>query len=146
MIRYDLKCKNRHVFDGWFSSSAAYDQQRESGSISCPICSTNEIDKQLMAPRIGRKSNRNTETRNPMVAASDPRVRKLVQKMRELKEYVEKTADYVGDRFAEEARRIHYKEVEERGIYGEATAEDARALVEEGIEVHPLPLLPEDQN
>lgn len=146
MIRYDLICKNRHVFDGWFSSSAAYDEQRKSGSISCPMCSTVEIDKQLMTPSIGRKSNRKAETRSPMVAASDPRMKKLLQKMRELKEYVENTADYVGDRFAEEARRIHYKEVEERGIYGETTAEDARALVEEGIEVHPLPLLPEDQN
>ena len=146
MIRYDLICKDRHVFDGWFSSSAAYDEQRKNGSISCPICSTSEIDKQLMTHSIGRKSNRKTETRNPMMAGSDPRMRKLVQKMRELKEHVENTADYVGDRFAEEARRIHYKEVKERGIYGETTAEDARALVEEGIEIHPLPLLPEDQN
>jgi hypothetical protein len=146
MIHYDLICKNGHGFDGWFSNSVAYDEQRKSGSIACPVCSTSEIDKQLMTPGIGRKSNQKSETRNPMVAASDPRMKKLIQKMREFKEYVENTADYVGDRFADEARRIHYKEAEERGIYGETTAEDARALVEEGIEVHPLPLLPEDQN
>jgi hypothetical protein len=146
MIHYDLICKNGHVFDGWFSGSSAYDEQRKSGSVTCPLCSTSDIDKQLMTPGIARKSSQKVETRNPMVAAGDPRVKKLMQKMRELRQYVESTADYVGDRFAEEARRIHYKEAEERGIYGETTAEDARALVEEGIDVHPLPPLPEDHN
>lgn len=146
MIHYDLICKQGHPFDGWFSSSSAYDEQRKSGSIACPLCSTNEIEKQLMTPSIARKSNPKPETRSPMVATNDPRMKKLMQKMRELRQYVENTADYVGDRFAEEARRIHYKEAEERGIYGETTAEDARSLVEEGIDVHPLPVLPEDQN
>jgi hypothetical protein len=146
MIHYDLICKQGHVFDGWFSNSAAYDEQRKNGSIACPLCSTREIDKQLMTPGIRRKSNQKPEARNPMVAASDPRMKKLMQKMRELRHYVESTADYVGDRFAEEARRIHYKEAEERGIYGETTVEDARGLAEEGIDVHPLPVLPEDQN
>ena len=70
----------------------------------------------------------------------------LVQKLRELRQHVERHADYVGDRFADEARRIHYKEAEERGIYGEATPDDARELIDEGIEVQPLPLLPEDRN
>jgi hypothetical protein len=146
MIRYDLVCKHGHRFDGWFNSISAYDEQRESGSVTCPYCSTAEVEKQVMAPRVSRKSGQKPQTRNPMVAASDPRMKALMQKMRELRQYVHENADYVGDRFAEEARRIHYKEAEERGIYGEATAEDTRSLVEEGIDVHPLPVLPEDQN
>ncbi|MGH6873520.1 MAG: DUF1178 family protein [Aestuariivirgaceae bacterium] len=146
MIHYDLICKHGHIFDGWFSNSSAYEEQRKGSAIACPVCSTGEIDKQLMAPGIGRKSNQTSETRTPMVAATDPRVKKLMQKMRELRQYVESTADYVGDRFAQEARRIHYNEAEERGIYGETTTEDARALLEEGIDVHPLPILPEEQN
>jgi hypothetical protein len=146
MIHYDLVCKHGHLFDGWFRSSSAYDEQRESGSIACPHCSTSDIEKQLMAPGIARKSNQKPEMRSSMVAAGDPRMKKLMQKMRELRQYVQNNADYVGERFAEEARRIHYKEAEERGIYGETTAEDARSLVEEGIDIQPLPILPEDQN
>jgi hypothetical protein len=147
MIHYDLICKAGHLFDGWFSNSATYDEQREKGVIVCPECGTHEVEKQLMTPGIPRKSNRKTEARNPVFSGgADPRTKALLEKMRELKEHVETHADYVGDRFAEEARRIHYKEAEERGIYGEATAEDARSLIEEGIEVQPLPILPEDRN
>jgi hypothetical protein len=147
MIRYDLICKHGHAFDGWFRDSAAYDEQRADGAVICPRCGTAEVDKQIMAPGIPKKSNRKSDPRNQVFSGgTDPRMKALVEKMRELRRHIEAHADYVGDRFAEEARRIHYKEAEERGIYGEATAEDARSLIDEGIEVQPLPILPEDQH
>ncbi|HYN00782.1 MAG TPA: DUF1178 family protein [Aestuariivirgaceae bacterium] len=147
MIHYDLICKQGHLFDGWFSNSAAYDEQRSKSAVVCPQCGTAEIEKQIMAPGISGKSNRKSDARNQVFSGgADPRMRLLVEKMRELRQHIESHADYVGDRFAEEARRIHYKETEERGIYGEASAEDARSLIEEGIDVQPLPLLPEDRN
>ena len=146
MIHYDLICANGHKFDGWFSASSAYDEQRLNNGVLCPSCGTAEVDKQLMAPAIPRKSNTKTSSRRLVSGAGDPQMKMLVDKLRELRQHVERHADYVGDRFVEEARRIHYKEAEERGIYGEATPDDARALIDEGIEVQPLPLLPEDFN
>ena len=147
MIHYDLICKHGHLFDGWFTNSTAYDEQRSKSTVVCPQCGTAEIDKQIMAPGIAGKSNRKPDARNQVFSGgADPRMRLLVEKMRELRQHIESNADYVGDRFAAEARRIHYKETEERGIYGEASAEDARSLIEEGIDVQPLPLLPEDRN
>jgi hypothetical protein len=143
MIHYDLKCKQGHFFDGWFSDSEGYEAQRRDSAIVCPQCGSTEVDKQIMAP--GIKKSRKGEARR-FAAGTDPRMTALVEKLRELRRHVEAHADYVGDRFAEEARRIHYKEAEERGIYGEATPDDARSLVEEGIDVQPLPPLPEDRN
>jgi hypothetical protein len=147
MIRYDLICDRGHAFDGWFSNSAAYDAQAERGLVSCAVCGSVKVEKQLMAPGIPVKSNRKAEATQKMATGpADPRLAMMVKMMRELRKQVEENADYVGDRFAEEARKIHYKEAEVRGIYGEATADEAQALVEEGIEVHPLPRLPEDGN
>jgi hypothetical protein len=145
MIRYDLICDKGHLFDGWFSDSAAYDKQAKLGLVSCTVCGSAKVEKQLMAPGIPPKSNRQTEAPQKLAAGPiDPRVRMMMQMMREMRMSVEQNAEYVGDRFAEEARKIHYKEAEERGIYGEATPADARALIEEGIDVYPLPRLPED--
>jgi hypothetical protein len=147
MIRYDLICKKGHAFDGWFRDSAAYDEQALGKLVACSVCGSTDVQKQLMTPGISAKSNRKSEpTRQLMSAPADPRAAKLVEMMRELREHVKQNAEYVGDRFAEEARRIHHEEAEKRGIYGEATVEDAKALVEEGIDVHPLPLLPDDKN
>lgn len=160
MIRYDLICDKGHGFDGWFSDSAAYDEQAKRGLVACIHCGSAKVEKQLMAPGIPVKSNRRKEgpTRPAPVAASvpsaqpmlagafDPRQEKLIQMMREVRKAVEENAEYVGNRFAEEARKIHYDESEKRGIYGETTAEDARELIEEGIAIHPLPVLPEDGN
>ena len=146
MIHYDLICKHGHKFDGWFSTSAAYDEQRKSNDILCPSCGTADVDKQLMMPSIPRKGDRKKSGRQMVSGAGDPQMKVLIDKLRELRQHVERHADYVGDRFADEARRIHYKEAEERGIYGEASPNDARALIDEGIEVQPLPLLPEDFN
>jgi hypothetical protein len=148
MIRYDLVCKDGHAFDGWFASSAAYDKQAASGAVICPRCGTAKVEKQLMTPGIPAKGNRRPAA-PPQTFSSipqDPQAKALHQAIRELRRYVKEKADYVGDRFPEEARRMHYREVKERGIYGEATPEEARELISEGIEVRPLPSLPEDQN
>ena len=147
MIRYDLVCDKGHEFDGWFRDSAGYDQQAGRGLVACTLCGSAKVDKQLMAPGIPAKTNRKSGTPLKMAAGPvDPRAQKLIKMMRELRQNVEENAEYVGARFADEARKIHYDEAEKRGIYGEATADDATALIEEGIEVHPLPRLPEDGN
>lgn len=148
MIRYDLICKDGHEFDGWFSNSAAFDKQQRKGLVACVHCGSTKVEKQLMAPGIPAKSNRKAETEaKPVLAAAvDPKQQKLLQLMREVRKAVEENSEYVGNKFAEEARKIHYEEAEKRGIYGETTAQDAKALIEEGIEIHPLPLLPEEGN
>jgi hypothetical protein len=149
MIRYDLICDQGHPFDGWFRDSAAYDAQAASGLVACAVCGSAKVEKQLMTPGVPVKSNRKASASGSqtMVAAGrDPRAQALIDMMREMRRTVEANAEYVGDRFADEARKIHYEEAEQRGIYGEATADDAKALIEEGIEVQPLPRLPEDSN
>lgn len=147
MIRYDLICDKGHEFDGWFRDSTTYDKQARRGFVSCSVCGSSKVEKQLMAPGIPAKSNRKDEVPQRMVAGPvDPRVAMMMKMMREMRQHVEENADYVGDKFAEEARKIHFAEAEARGIYGEATADEATALSEEGIEVFPLPRLPEDGN
>ncbi len=149
MIRYNLICDQGHAFDGWFRDSSAYDAQAASGLVACAVCGSAKVEKQLMTPGVPVKSNRKAPASGSqtMVAAGrDPRAQALIDMMREMRRTVEANAEYVGDRFADEARKIHYEEAEQRGIYGEATADDAKALIEEGIEVHPLPRLPEDSN
>jgi hypothetical protein len=147
MIRYDLRCEKGHEFDGWFSNSDAYDTQVKKHLVECTICGSVKIEKQLMAPGIPTKSNRKSDVARPMAAGPvDPRAQMMMQMMREYRAHVEKTAENVGDNFAEEARKIHYKEKEARGIFGQATPVEAAELIEEGIEVHPLPVLPEDGN
>ena len=148
MIHYDLICEEGHLFDGWFSDSAAFDEQSRSGLVACVHCGSTVVEKQLMAPGIPVKSNRKSEPAGkPILAATvNPRQQKIVQMMRELRKAVEENAEYVGDKFAEEARKIHYEETEKRGIYGETTPQDAEELIEEGIEIHPLPILPEEGN
>jgi hypothetical protein len=147
MIRYDLVCAAGHAFDGWFRDSAAYDEQAAGGLVACAICGTARIEKQLMAPGIPARSNRKTDTAQPVFSApADPRAAMLMNMMRDMRAHVEANAENVGKGFAEEARKIHYNEAEKRSIFGEATREEASALIEEGIEVRPMPRLPEDGN
>jgi hypothetical protein len=146
MIRYDLTCDKGHAFDGWFSNSEAYDVQAARGLVECSVCGSIHVEKQLMAPGIPAKSNRKVDVAPVMAGPVDPRMQQMMAMMREVRAHVEKNAEHVGDRFADEARKIHYGEAEDRGIYGNATHEQTRALLEEGIEVHPLPKLPEDRN
>ncbi len=147
MIHYDLICDQGHAFDGWFRNSAAYDDQAGRGLVTCTHCGSVKVEKQLMAPGIPVKANRKGDAAKQMVAApADPRLAELLAMVREMRRHVEENAEYVGDRFADEARKIHYEEAEQRGIYGQTTPDEAKALVEEGIAVHPLPRLPEDGN
>ncbi len=147
MIRYDLICDKGHEFDGWFSDSAAFETQAKRGFVECALCGTTKVQKQLMAPNIGSKSNKKTATPQKMAAGPiDPRMQAMMQMMREMRAHVEQNSENVGDKFADEARKIHYGETEERGIYGQATRDETTELIEEGIEVHPLPRLPEDGN
>lgn len=158
MIRYALRCERGHEFEAWFSSSAAYDTQAADGAVICPACGSTGVEKALMAPSLGPsakhgKSRRPASRPEPAADAAEgarlartPDMKQLRALARRLREHVTDNADYVGDRFAEEARKIHYEETEARGIYGEATADEAQELQEEGIDFHPLPALPEDQN
>ena len=146
MIRYDLQCDKQHAFDGWFGDSAAFDTQAGAGLITCPVCGSVRVAKQLMTPGVPVKANRRDGTQRLAAGPVDSRTRELIETVRRLRAHVEANADYVGGRFPEEARRIHYNEVATRGIYGEATPEEAKALLKEGVDVRPLPKLPEDSN
>ncbi len=156
MIRYDLICDKGHEFDAWFSNSDAYDTQVRRGYVECSHCGTNKVEKQIMAPNIPAKSNKKVDVapqaipqtipQTMMTPPADPRMQAMMQMMREMRKHVEANAENVGNKFAEEARKQHYNETEKRGIYGSATPDDARALIDEGIEVLPLPVLPEDGN
>ena len=135
MIVYNLRCKNRHEFEGWFKDSAAFDAQAKSGRLLCPVCDTRKVEKAIMAPAVsGAKKS----------TATVDEAKKMRQFMTGLRKYVQENADYVGPKFAEEARKIHYGESEDRHIYGEATLEEAKELVEEGVDVAPLP--PDNEN
>ena len=142
MIRYSLRCDRDHGFEAWFRSSADYDRASTAGRNACPVCGSTAIEKALMAPAVAGASHA-----EPMrLAVPDPRQQAVREALQELRRKVTENADYVGDRFAEEARKIHYNEVEPRGIFGEATTEEAKGLIEEGIEFQPLPPAPEDRN
>ncbi len=146
MIHYELVCDQGHEFDGWFASSDAYDKQALHGRVGCTHCGSTVIEKQLMAPGIPSKSNRKSEVVPMHSGPTDPRAAQMLQMMREYRKHVDANSEDVGKNFAEEARKIHYKETEERGIRGQATRDEAIGLLEEGIEVHPLPVLPEEGN
>jgi len=130
MIAYQLRCDGGHEFEGWFGSSVAFDEQAAGGKLLCPICASKKVEKAPMAPSVAgtKKSARPAEE-----------LKKMRQFMTGMRKYVEANADYVGSTFPEEARKIHYGEVEERHIYGEATLQEAKELIEEGVDVAPLP-------
>ena len=142
MIRFTLTCNQGHEFDGWFSGSEAYESQKATAALTCPICGSADVRKALMTPAV------TTARRAEKIAAAAhvTAAPESVAVLRQIRERLIENADNVGDRFAEEARRIHYDEAEKRGIYGKASPDEVRALVEEGIEFHPLPILPEDHN
>ena len=133
MILFELKCGHGHLFEAWFKGGDSYEEQAAAGAISCPLCSDTNVTKAIMAPRIRRSS-----------AAADEKLKKLVveghEKLAAVRRYVEANCDYVGEKFPEEARRIHYGEVPARDIYGEASSEDAAAMSEEGIGLLRLPM------
>lgn len=143
MIRFGLTCNKDHAFEAWFRSGDDFDKQNSLNLVTCPHCGSHEVNKALMAPAVATKSN--NKPRSVALALSDEQKNALEQ-LKAITRQVRENSEYVGDRFAEEARKIHFGETETRGIYGEATTEEAKALVDEGVEFVPLPILPEDAN
>ena len=167
MIHYNLRCKNGHAFESWFQSSSAYETQEKRKLVSCPLCGSTDVERAIMAPRIVRKKGREqapaTEqalgagslwptasaevippsSSTPLLMAQE---RELRAKLKELRDHIVKNADNVGERFPNEARKMHYGDIEHRPIFGEASPDEAKALIDEGVEVMPLPTLPDDRN
>lgn len=133
MIRYKLTCAREHVFEAWFASSATYDSERNKRRVECPVCGDRKITKAPMAPSVSRSGEGQA-----LLDAPDAR-RKVKQYFTALRRHVEENFENVGTRFPDEARKMHYGETEDRPIFGDATPAQARELVEEGIEIAPLP-------
>jgi hypothetical protein len=160
------------VFESWFQDSASYDKQAKRGLVRCPVCDSARVEKSIMAPQIPRKGRTaeqrageetliRTTARRKKAATADAAVpaatpspepllmaqeKELLSKLKELRDHIKANADNVGDQFPEQARRMHYGEIEHRPIYGDASPDEAKALIEDGVEVMPLPVLPEDRN
>jgi hypothetical protein len=167
MIRYALACDKRHEFESWFANSAAYDKQVKRGLVTCPVCGSAKVEKTIMAPRLARTDTEASAARVPEaaeasaesapapaaapgektpVAMLSPQEQEFRKKLKELRDHLTRNSDNVGPRFPEEARKMHYGEIEHRSIHGEASPDEAKALAEEGIPFHPLPILPDERN
>jgi hypothetical protein len=162
MIRYALVCDKGHDFESWFADSAAYERQAKRKLVSCPHCGSTKVEKAIMAPRLSRArkgappreaaveapaATTPAPTPSPApVAMLSPQEQEFRAKLKELRDHITKNADNVGTKFPEEARKMHYGETEHRSIYGVASPQEASELAEEGIDVHPLPILPDDRN
>ena len=158
MIRYNLRCERGHAFASWFQSSSAYESQEKRRLVSCPSCGSVKVERAIMAPRVVSKKGREDSRTVPAEVASTEvattestpllmaQERELRAKIKELRDHIVKNADNVGEKFPNEARKMHYGDIEHRPIYGEASPEEARALIDEGVEVSPLPVLPDDRN
>jgi hypothetical protein len=175
MIRYALRCERGHAFESWFQDSSSFEKQAKRGLVSCPTCDSIKVEKSIMAPQIPRKGRtaeqRASEERTvravarqkkqkveaaatPAAETAAPSPEPLVMlqdtefraKLKELRDHIKANADNVGEQFPEQARKMHYGEIEHRPIYGDASPTEAKALIEEGVDVLPLPVLPEDRN
>jgi len=155
MILYRLRCNDDHEFEGWFRNADAFDVQRGAGTLECPVCGSAEVSKALMTPSIGSGAGGGREVALPApatppaseVQAMHPAARQaaeLKRQLRALRQVVEENCDYVGPRFAEEARKIHNGEVDARGIYGESTPEETERLKDDGIEFGSVPWVRDD--
>ncbi len=159
MIRYSLQCDRGHIFESWFQSSSAYESQEKRKLVNCPVCGSAKVERSIMAPQIVSKKGRDSQGSDVPAPAQPVEVtapgstpllmaqeRELRAKLKELRDHIVKNADNVGERFPVEARKMHYGDIEHRPIYGEASPEEARSLIDEGVEVSPLPVLPDDRN
>ncbi|MEE9314468.1 MAG: DUF1178 family protein [Rhizobiaceae bacterium] len=142
MISFGLICDKEHEFDGWFSSSEDFEAQVKRKLVACPHCSSLKISKSLMAPRVS--TGRQKDKIN--VAKMDATRREVLGEMKKLREKIIDGSEDVGKEFPEEARKIHYGESEKKSIYGEASREDVESLIDEGVEIAPIPVLPDDAN
>jgi len=141
LIRFSLICDHDHEFEAWFRSNDDFDTQKKRGFVDCPTCGSSKVQKALMAPAVstGKK-------REKIALAMNEMQKKAMAEIKALSEKIRENADYVGDKFAEEARKIHFGETEARGIYGEATLDEAKSLAEDGVGFMPIPVFPEDRN
>jgi len=156
MIHYQLRCDQDHEFDGWFNDSAGFEKQAKRGLIECPTCGANKVTRALMAPAVSTRDTPQPKVQAtepvqgeilppvpaPRPAGGPPMPAQMIALLQRMRAEVEKRCDYVGPAFAEEARKIHRGEAEERGIYGETTPDEAETLAEEGIVVHGIPWVP----
>lgn len=148
MIVFDLICAEDHVFEAWFGSSADYEGQKQSGLLSCPLCGSHDVSKAIMAPNVGRKGNQmltppqkieNTNDDGPKERLATAQAKEMTELLSKMRAHIQQNFDYVGPKFAEEARKIHYGESDSRAIYGEANLEETQELLEEGVDILPLP-------
>jgi hypothetical protein len=161
MIKFALVCDKKHEFESWFADGAAFDKQAKRKLIACPMCNSVKVEKAIMAPRVVAKKGRKPSIEMPApavetaatvpaapapVAMISPLEQEFRAKLKELRDHLVKNADDVGGKFPEEARKMHYGETEHRSIYGVASPDEAKELIEEGIECHPLPALPDERN
>ena len=158
MIKYALVCEQGHDFESWFADSAAYDKQVKRKLVTCPQCGSAKVEKAIMAPSLSTAAKKERTpidapaavTEGPAtpapVAMISPQEQEFRTKLKELRDHLVKNADNVGAKFPEEARKMHYGEIEHRSIYGVASPEEAKELSEEGVEFHPLPPLPDERN
>ncbi|MEP1205721.1 MAG: DUF1178 family protein [Rhizobiaceae bacterium] len=142
MINFSLICVRDHEFDGWFSSSGDFDQQLARGLLTCPVCDSADVSKSLMSPSVSTGRQQEKVALANMTATH----KEVADQLKLLRDKMTDGAEDVGRRFPEEARKIHYGETEKRGIYGEANREEVSSLVEEGVEIVPLPTLPDEAN
>ena len=141
MIRFALICEHEHEFEGWFRSNDDFDTQKKRGFVDCPSCGSHKVQKALMAPAVSTARKQET-----IALAMGEAQKQALAQLKAMAEKVRENADYVGDKFAEEARKIHFGERDARGIYGEATLDEAKSLAEDGIDFMPIPSFPEDRN
>jgi len=166
MIRYALVCDKSHEFESWFQNSGAYEKQVKRGLVTCPMCGSAKVEKAIMAPKLTRTDTDAAAMRiaaaemesspdaTPVAAPEEkapvamlsPQEQELRKKLKELRDHLTQNSDNVGSKFPEEARKMHYGEIEHRSIYGEASPDEAKALAEEGVPFHPLPILPDERN
>ncbi|MGN6571036.1 MAG: DUF1178 family protein [Pseudolabrys sp.] len=158
MIKYALVCDRKHEFESWFADSAAFERQAKRKLVACPVCDSTKVEKAIMAPRVAAKKGRvpiempAPAPEAPVAAAPapvamiSPQEMEIRSKLKELREHLVKNADNVGEKFPDQARKMHYGEIEHRSIYGVASPDEAKELIDEGIECHPLPVLPDERN
>ncbi|MDH6235183.1 hypothetical protein M2281_005806 [Mesorhizobium soli] len=141
MISFSLTCESAHEFEGWFRSNDDFEAQKKRKLVGCPVCGSHRIEKALMAPAVST-----SRKQEKIALAVNAQQREALAQLKALSEKVRENADYVGEKFAEEARKIHFGETEARGIYGEATPEEAKSLADDGVDFMPLPVFPDDRN
>lgn len=142
MIKFSLSCEKDHSFDGWFSSSEDYEKQLKRGLVTCPQCHSPKVGKTLMAPSVSTSRKKESMA----VTSINEAQRAVLAEMKQLRDKVVENSEDVGKQFPEEARKIHYGETDARAIYGEATRDDVESLLDEGVEIVPLPPVPDDAN